>query len=787
MSAFLPITERDERGAQQNLSVLAPAAVPPTGFGDNVEASWHAMLFENLAVSDELALEAGWGYYLDEVEKRTGEKLKNPARVYSTGLGFDGPGDMVGGAVESLLDVNWGLSRHSRYDTEVAETRAKLEALKARHPDLDVKGHDDIIEHISRVSKAVRDETALVRAGADGWGDLGAFVGGAGAAVLDPPNLATILVGAPAGAKLLHTFLVEAGLGAGVELATLPSRADWKEQIGSDYGAGDMATDVTLGAVGAGGLGVGVRLLGRGIGGVSDAWRAARQAGTVLDTLETRAAEQVVDAARDITEQSPFEDSIEGHAAHLRGMADAEEAFMRGELPEGRALEEYHAHQRKSISELVDWTLENASGRVGRDKPQGVWYGRFTPGRADDVAEAIRKGTKRNLDLTNAVHRLDEDGISHAMNRHGDDRIPLEREDLQNIPDVMRTGQIVGATLTDQKLPGVTYRKLINGRWLYAVEEAHGASKKAPTMALKTAYWKYGPKNKSGAEAPEFAAPERYADGKPFSVVRAGQPLHVPDPQKRPLADVQNDHAGPATFNIADAANVRKGGLPPLLREPKKKPQRLLDWVRKASGLKDQDGELRHMGITSKSRPGVINNKSGMNYDDAALHAWESGFLAHNGAARPSINEFLDALRSDFDGTHPQYSSADINLKLEWDEYTARWAEVDRMGIDPRGMTDGQLQDAMAARWRIPPTPTEARATIEELDAMRPAQDQALYRNVQRIVEDDPDHPIHFEEPNPDGTVTTGATSVRDFMDAADDDIRAVEAFRVCALVGKGQ
>lgn len=649
MSNFLPISARDERGAAHNLSVIAPSSVLPTGFGDNAEAAWHSMVMENLAVSDELMLEAGWGHYLDDVERKTGEKLSNPANAYfSNAFGVDGPSDMLGGAIEGALDVNWGLSRHSRYETAQAETRARLDALKAKYPDLEIKGHAEIMDHISRVAKAVREETATVRAGADIWGDLGAFTGGAGAAVLDPINLSTIMLGAPAGAGLLRTFLVEAGLGAGVELATMPSRADWKDQIGSKYTLGDMATDVGLGAVGAGGLGVGIKMVGRGakeafdvtgkgLDKLMDAWRSARQAGAVPDTPETRAAETVVESARDVLEQSPFEDSIEGQAAHMAALAEAHDALAQGKLPTGKALDEYISHRRERIASMVERVQTKGGPDAGAD---AIIYGRLSDWQFDEIHAEAAKHLPDGHNLRIAQRKMDANSVRKVVKDHGKDDIPFLDEHFQHIPDVLEQGELVSVQLKDGRL-GIERRAMVDGDWLHAVEVVRNVGLKNPpkkiTLDFQTAFWKKGPKKKKGLP------PE--GEGWP------SQPLHLPDTPKRPRRNVQNDKASPAHVSIA---NGDVEGNTPIARAPE------------------------------------------------------------------------------------------------------------------------------------PPTPAEARATIEELETELPAQDQALYRDVQRIIEEDPERMIDFEEPNTDGTVTSGTTTVRDLMDGIDDDIRAIDAFRVCALGKKG-
>lgn len=78
-------------------------------------------------------------------------------------------------------------------------------------------------------------------------------------------------------------------------------------------------------------------------------------------------------------------------------------------------------------------------------------------------------------------------------------------------------------------------------------------------------------------------------------------------------------------------------------RQPK--PQNLTEWLRSIGGVKDQSGEVSYLIGAANQRPGLINNKNGINLDDAALRAHEEGFI--NTAGRPTVREFLDHLHDD--------------------------------------------------------------------------------------------------------------------------------------------
>ena len=94
---------------------------------------------------------------------------------------------------------------------------------------------------------------------------------------------------------------------------------------------------------------------------------------------------------------------------------------------------------------------------------------------------------------------------------------------------------------------------------------------------------------------------------------------------------------------------------------PKVGPVDMVGWLRSVGGLKDQGGELSHMGITSnaarrglehvgqEARFGPMVTDEGMTLDDAALAAWEAGYFPEM-QDRPDVGTFLNALRETYNG-----------------------------------------------------------------------------------------------------------------------------------------
>jgi len=327
--------------------------------------------------------------------------------------------------------------------------------------------------------------------------------------VLDPPNLATVMLSAPAGAGLLRTFLVEAGLGAAVETATLPSVAGWKRDIGVEFTAGDMVENVASGAVGAGGLGVGVKLIGRGLGALSDAWRAARQAGAVPDTTETRAAATVVETARDITEQSPFEDSVEGQAAHLAAMAEAEKAFNEGRMPD---VEAEVAHAPPAWRRDFDPTDPVGSTQAFVDEVNAAPAKKLAMDYGEVSAHSVELAESAGVDVKRWRRIIDTSAVRHIDIGHGAPeealrgQEPITAEGLARIPEIIERAQSIKLEKGSNPNAQDNFRydvKMPDGTYFYVEEIRTGRQ----VLAVKTLFKKKGGPPAMDASSPSGTPP----------------------------------------------------------------------------------------------------------------------------------------------------------------------------------------------------------------------------------------------------------------------------------------
>lgn len=217
---------------------------------------------------------------------------------------------------------------------------------------------------------------------------------------------------------------------------------------------------------------------------------------------------------------------------------------------------------------------------------------------------------------------------------------------------------------------------------------------------------------------PDYLFPERPS---PMNGPLTEAQIRAGDIQPRDVVPLPSNEVG----SVEEAAAIDKGRFAPatapnerdeLTRQtlrawngaevPKVGPVDLVGWLRMNGGLRDQGGELSHMGLTNKARSGMdfvgqearlgplVNNESGMTLDDAAMRAWEAGYFPDH-MERPDVNTFLDAMRGTQEGWKRHFLPEDF-------------AEIDRFNA-----ARGERQDLAAMRseggqvWRDKSVPAD--------------------------------------------------------------------------------
>ena len=75
------------------------------------------------------------------------------------------------------------------------------------------------------------------------------------------------------------------------------------------------------------------------------------------------------------------------------------------------------------------------------------------------------------------------------------------------------------------------------------------------------------------------------------------------------------------------------------------KPKRLLQYIKENGGVADYSGELKSLGVTNKTIPGLLRKEGtkGVSLDDVGEKLYEAGKFSE----RPTVNEVLDAIGED--------------------------------------------------------------------------------------------------------------------------------------------
>lgn len=111
---------------------------------------------------------------------------------------------------------------------------------------------------------------------------------------------------------------------------------------------------------------------------------------------------------------------------------------------------------------------------------------------------------------------------------------------------------------------------------------------------------------------------------------------------------------------------------------PKQAPLRLAAFLKNAGGIKDWNGDIRHILGGAKGRPGLVNNVGGLHLDDAARLSWDNGYIPTD--SRPTIIEFLDYLERDL-STTPVTSADDAERMAHYEHAEAARDTLDELGI----------------------------------------------------------------------------------------------------------
>lgn len=634
---------------------------------------------------------------------------------------------------------------------------------------------------------------------------------------------------------------VNGGIGMASETAIQPFVMSYNRDLGIDYTLGDAAESVGMAAIGGAGIGVGIDLLGRGVRasarGAWKAWRDARAKGHFPDGPEATAMDAQLGDAAMVEAANPFpQHGIAGEAAHGEATAKATADLLHGRPVEVDEITR-EVRQLDQAWDQVDFEpvgltddpvvavrptdIEAALNEVLVER--GPVFERAAA--ADAPGEIVVK-----------TPHMRGWGIVKFQWKHGaksktPPQFQIGKEHLLMFPRIIRELE-----------PSKRFPEDNPTHWEWRLTEDNPQyGKRQIVWAVSHHDHTDG---KSRLVSLYIQEPNRKGAGSPDSVRRAGAPessSEVVSPTRDTAADLasrsEQSQGAPANPNIAPGAvsskvstlrervaglrqrldavegelrrreglgepaplddplraeraalradiqrttrAAEKAPVPDMLRPPEKKPWRLAYWLARQGGLREDGGELAARDA-AKAVPGLLNNKGGMDFDTAALRAWEAGYF--HGDERPTINEFLDLLDHDLRSKRV-FSRHDDDLAAAWDAHEQLRQEVDQLGIDARGMTNEELVSALhhAGRQQAERTARaldwEAAKALTDLDA-------ALMKDARRLLDDIGDMELPVEVAELDGTPSARTRSARELLDEADAELQGLDAFRSCVLGG---
>ena len=127
--------------------------------------------------------------------------------------------------------------------------------------------------------------------------------------------------------------------------------------------------------------------------------------------------------------------------------------------------------------------------------------------------------------------------------------------------------------------------------------------------------------------------------------------------------------------------------------EPKPGGKSLKAFIAQNGGVQDIQGEVSALGITNRTMPGLVR-QGGRSIDDVARDAWERGFFPELGE-RPTVDEFLQALKGDVDGVAPRMIDVDQAAEESLESLRMFEEELDRLGIDLSEMSNDQVRQKL--------------------------------------------------------------------------------------------
>lgn len=247
-----------------------------------------------------------WEFVQGQIERYhdiTGESLPNP---------------------ENIMGPEYAADRERQYQY----VRDRFDAYRQQNPETDLGFPDEQAIHNGAMESGLLARRAnqeldaqRVAAGGSSAAWWGSMLGGAWGGLKDPINLAAMALGAPAGATILRTALIEAGLNAGSQAAIEAGTYGIKKEMDPTWSASEAAQAV-------GGAAIGGAVIGGGAAALAAGARKLFGRGSVPPAVQDSL--NVVERQQEIAASSPLPQTVAGDVAHLSALQKAAQDIEAG-------------------------------------------------------------------------------------------------------------------------------------------------------------------------------------------------------------------------------------------------------------------------------------------------------------------------------------------------------------------------------------------------------------------------------------------------------------------------
>lgn len=311
--------------------VVDPAKAVPyrKGWKESFKDEWNYQTYANNSYSRTDNLHDEFAKDIENIEKATGTKLKNP---YNSAFEEFFVEDVALGFWDTLTTFNPYNSRFhpenqkKREENNLKEYYQKANKLKEKYPGLEFRDIETIKADIKKQAHFYHQK---VNDGREA-NAFSSFAGSAAGSMTDPLNAITSLISLPANAAkttvmkaLGKTALREFLANAGVEALIQPSVYQYKKELDLPHSVGESVGNVMAAGIGGAVLGAGAKALHIGGRAVLNRFREAQAKGIKFDGAAIDAAdvlEQKLDFDDFVSRSNPLDDNITGHKLHERAI-----------------------------------------------------------------------------------------------------------------------------------------------------------------------------------------------------------------------------------------------------------------------------------------------------------------------------------------------------------------------------------------------------------------------------------------------------------------------------------